>query len=287
MTKRAAPRAGPSAADIPNRYDLYELAVQEPGIQTRFLRALHGGRPTTLCEDFCGPASLARHWTLLDERFIGAGVDRDAEPLAHARRRAAQQGLDPQRLEFVRADVRRTRVRADIIAAFNFAVCELHDRASLTAYLRRVRGRLLAGGVFVADLYEGGAGTVGLTEASALIRVGDARWRYQWEQRSADPLTGMVENAIHFLPARRGTPALRDAFVYRWRLWSVPELRDALREAGFARTEAYLSYGDAIDGDGDPVPMPAEGAAAEPGFVAYVVGRAARTRKRPLRTPRR
>ena len=23
-----------------------------------------------------------------------------------------------------------------------------------------------------------------------------------------------------------------DAFVYRWRLWSVPELRDAMREGG-------------------------------------------------------
>ena len=30
-----------------------------------------------------------------------------------------------------------------------------------------------------------------------------------------------------------------DAFVYRWRLWSLPELTEALREAGFRRAQIW------------------------------------------------
>jgi hypothetical protein len=31
----------------------------------------------------------------------------------------------------------------------------------------------------------------------------------------------------------------QDAFVYSWRLWGVAELRDALDEAGFARSDVF------------------------------------------------
>jgi hypothetical protein len=38
-------------------------------------------------------------------------------------------------------------------------------------------------------------------------------------------------------PERDGE-IVEDAFVYRWRLWSAPELRDAMAEAGFEETGA-------------------------------------------------
>jgi hypothetical protein len=47
-----------------------------------------------------------------------------------------------------------------------------------------------------------------------------------------------VVNSLHFRVERDGeiVAAHFDAFVYTWRMWSVPELRDAMLEAGFATT---------------------------------------------------
>ncbi len=67
---------------------------------------------------------------------------------------------------------------------------------------------------------------------------------------------------------------LRDAFVYHWRLWSVPELRDAMHEAGFRQTLVFPRTPDAIDSDGnayiEPVTDPVDLSDA---FNVYVVGR--------------
>jgi hypothetical protein len=90
------------------------------------------------------------------------------------------------------------------------------------------------------------------------------RIRYTWEQREADPMSGLVEDAIHFRADRDGEIVYQeaDAFVYRWRLWSIPELRDAMDEAGFARSEVYAELGDAVDDSGRayarPVSDPSE-----------------------------
>jgi hypothetical protein len=249
-----------------NRFDLYELAVQSPLMQARFLRAVHGGRPRTLCEDFCGPASIARAWASLAPDHEALGVDRDPEPLAHARALASS-----SRLSLLEEDVRRTRAHADIIASFNFAVCELLDRAALLEYLTLARARLAPAGIFAADLY-GGPDAFIPGESSQRLASPFGPVLYTWEQREADAFTARVRNAIHFtLPD--GT-TLRDAFTYDWRLWSVPELRDALAEAGFSHTQVYTSFGDALDDSGNPLVSPAAPwDSTQDNYVVYVVGR--------------
>jgi hypothetical protein len=44
------------------------------------------------------------------------------------------------------------------------------------------------------------------------------------------------EGSLSYFAHREGS-ALRDAFRYDWRIWSLPELRDLLNEAGFSRGE--------------------------------------------------
>jgi len=278
----------PLGARAVNRYDLYELCVQSPDAEARFIEAVHAGRaehaPRVLAEDFAGPCSVARAWVAQDPHRRAICTDLDEEPLAHARARAAAD-LGPAaaaRITFRAADVRDPRTReADAVAALNFAVCELLDRAQLLRYLRAVRARLHPGGVFVADLYAGpNAFMTG--EKDRIIETDAGEITYTWEQREADPLTGRVTNAMHFtLP---GGDSVRDAFLYRWRLWSVPELRDALREAGFASTEVHLSYGDAVDDEGRLYASPASddrtpGETADDerlddDFIALIVARA-------------
>jgi SAM-dependent methyltransferase len=156
------------------------------------------------------------------------------------------------------ADLRRAAARADLLVALNFSLCEFHERRDLVAYLRHARRRLARGGVFVADLYGGeGAFEVGRQRERHKGPRGE-RVLYEFEQRKADALTGRVVDALHFEVAgngaasrrRGGVTKLRDAFVYDWRLWSIPELRDALRDAGFAKSEVYSRFEHARDGRG-------------------------------------
>ncbi len=102
--------------------------------------------------------------------------------------------------------------------------------------------------------------------------------RYTWEQRHADPLTGMVTDVIHFRIEKAGVIEVEmfDAFVYEWRLWSVPELRDALIEAGFARTEVFAKLADAWDDEGNAYVQAVVDAEDEldESFIVLVAGRA-------------
>jgi hypothetical protein len=92
-----------------------------------------------------------------------------------------------------------------------------------------------------------------------------------WEQREVDAHSGRVVDAMHFRVERDGeiVASIEDAFVYRWRLWSVPELREAMLEAGFATTEVREDlHGRATAGETLRASLD-----ASEGFVACVVAR--------------
>ncbi len=282
-----------------NRYDLYEIAVQCPPIEAAFLRALHGGEPRVLGEDFAGPAGISRAWLELDRSFGAVATDADAEPLRHAVRRQTERDAGAlDRLTIRERDVLEVGDRADVIAGLNFAACEIHERARLVTYFRHVLYRLNANGVAVFDTYAGAdALSPGVSEQE--IETDSGVLRYIWQQVSADPTTWRVRNAIHFevggevageagAEVGAGVEAQRmdNAFVYDWRLWSVPELRDAMREAGFRSTEVHASYGEAMDESGGlmlgaPVSSDEAGAVTDAeampegdeSAVLYVVGR--------------
>lgn len=250
-----------------DRYDLYETAAQSPEMEARFLRAAHAGAPRVLCEDFCGSGAVCRAWVDLHPDHRAVCVDNDPDALGALRARAsdAQQG----RMTIRQRDVRDATDAADIVCALNFPVGYWHTRADLLRYLRGVHARLNDAGVFVCDLY-GGASAFLAGESDQELRGGVL---YTWEQRDADPTTGLVENAMHFrLPDGR---EVRDAFTYRWRLWSIAEMRDALLEAGFASTEVHNRLGDAIDHDGNlhVRPILDGGLELDDDYVVYVVGR--------------
>ncbi len=232
----------------------------------RFLIAAHGGKPRSLREDFAGPAGLAAEWAALSPAHTALAVDIDRRPLAHAPASA--------RLKKKVADALRCRDKADVIALFNFAAGEVHDRRRLVAYFRVLRASLNNGGIAALDIY-GGANAYTPGSLSTFARVPGTRRRigYTWQQVAADPDTGMVENHLHFT---LGGKKWKSAFVYKWRLWSIPELRDALLEAGFAKVETYDRLGDAVDQNGNlrirPV-SPAQGRPLDNDFVVYLVAR--------------
>ncbi|MCA9293533.1 MAG: class I SAM-dependent methyltransferase [Phycisphaerales bacterium] len=263
-----------------NRFDLYELAVQDPPLQARFLQAVHARNPHILTEDFSGPASVARAWLALAPDHKAIAVDRDDVPLRHAVERLTQ-ALPDRLADFTirERDVLEVKDKTDIIAALNFACCELLTRKHLLTYLRAALYRLQPNGVLVLDTYGGSDAFIpGISEQ--IIDTEHGELTYRWEQRAADPATSRVQNAIHFeLPKRI---RVDNAFVYDWRLWSPAEIRDAMHDAGFRTTEVYASYGDAIDEDGalmiHPISRDAQpitfDADLDDQWVLYIVGRA-------------
>lgn len=250
------------AAAPPDRFALYELCAQSPRRDALMLRAVHGGDATVLAEDFCAAAALSRAWVAFCPRNRAIATDKDAGVLDRCRATARLTKVHADLLESAPGALPRTS--ADVVAVLNYSICEIHTRAALVEYLARARSRLKRGGVFVCDIY-GGADAFNTGTAAADFRTPDGlAVRYTWQQRSADPLTGRVVNAMHFrVTPPGGKPrTLRDAFVYNWRLWSVPELRDAMHDAGFREVRIYTRSADAVDESGDlhatPIADPGE-----------------------------
>jgi hypothetical protein len=118
----------------------------------------------------------------------------------------------------------------------------------------------------VCDTY-GGPGAWQVGKQKRRIKPHDRKdipaFDYIWEQRDVDPLTGLVDCRIHFR-FRQGKP-MDNAFVYHWRLWSIPELIDAMREAGFGQVEVWSQDEEGSWG-------PTERIGPCEAFVAYVMG---------------
>lgn len=78
-----------------------------------------------------------------------------------------------------------------------------------------------------------------------------------------------MDCAIHFhFPD--GT-RMRNAFRYTWRLWTLPEIRELLTEAGFRNVTVYWE-GDDNKGSGNGVFTPSEQGEACPAFICYISG---------------
>lgn len=270
-----------NAAGELSTHDLYELCVQSPRHLVPLVRAIHGGSCDVLGEDFAGTAALSHAWVAADASARAIAVDNDAEALAYRG--------DHERIEKIESDVLAVDAPCDAIFVGNFSIGYWHTRSDLVAYLTHARERLASSTapdghdgspVFICDTYGGEtAYLTGEVHRDHWITEGPhkgKRVRYTWEQREADPLTGMVTDVCHFRVDQGGMIELElyDAFVYRWRLWSVPELRDAMAEAGFTSTEIYDKTPDAMDEDGRVYVRPVEdGSELEDSFIVCVSGR--------------
>jgi hypothetical protein len=256
-----------------DKFDLYEACVQSPPEMAQLIRAVHGRDPKRLVEHFAGTADLARHWVAAVAGGSAVAIDLDARALSRA---AGIPGLTA-----IVGDVRTPHglPPADCIHAGNFSIGYLHSRAELLAYLRLVHSGLGPGGVFLCDTYGGeSAYLIGSVDKDVPL-PGGRHCRYTWEQREADPMTGMVTDVLHFRVFDGGEAVLDlpDAFVYRWRLWSLPELREAMLEAGFVGVEVYSQLPDAVDEEGvayaEPITDPSW---LGDSFIVCVAGRRGR-----------
>jgi SAM-dependent methyltransferase len=251
-------------------YRLYEIAVQSPEHDAPFIDRVfqkrNGRLPRTLREDFCGTANLSSHWVRARHDNRAVAVDHDPAILEWGRaHNILPLGEDASRAKLVRADVRNVRrPKVDVVAAFNYSYFVFKERRHLLAYCRAVRASLRSGGVFVLDIF-GGYDTQ--TESTDTTRHDG--FTHVWEQKHFDPLTNRSRFVMHF-ELDEGPP-IRNAFSYDWRMWSVPELRDVLTEAGFRGVDVYWEGIDPETGEGEGVYRLVRKARNTPGWNALIV----------------
>ncbi len=253
-----------------DRHDLYQESVQNPPFEVEFLTKLYHSyrdkRPTVLREDFCGTAILCCEWArqIADGRAFGIDLDR---PTLEWGRENNLSELNPEqrsRIDLLEKNVLdAVDVSADVVAAFNFSYFVFKTRRHLREYFDKVYESLPEDGIFVLDLYGGPEAQVAQEESTEQ----DPGFDYVWDQDFYNPITGEAICHIHFdLP---DGSRMEKAFTYDWRLWSMPEVRDALEETGFKAVDVYWEGTDE-DGDGDgEFTLSVEGDDAS-AWVAYI-----------------
>ena len=252
---------------------LYQKSVQSPESDarffTRYFKKLARRPLRILREDFCGTALLCCEFVRLHKENIAIGVDLDTPTLRWAHRHNLSR-LPPkvrERVHLARAnvlDLRRPKV--DAVAALNFSYSVFKTRRELGAYIKTAYASLSPGGVLFLDAWGGGE-TQFILKERRRFRGFD----YVWHQAEFDPITHEILCKIHF-EFRDGT-RMRNAFLYDWRLWTLPELRELMYEAGFANVHVLWEGTDRRTRKGNGIFRRVERGGDERAWVAYVVGR--------------
>lgn len=273
--RTSTPKSAKYTASTADRHELYELSVQDVQAEIDFVdatcTALRGKPAQTLREDFCGTAASACEWVKRRPGNRAVGLDLDAPTLDWGRKRniAALPEEAAERVKLLRRDVRKPGAEGsgvDVVLAMNFSYWIFGTRSALRGYFESVRESLAEGGVFVCDFY-GGSDT--MIEQEEVRRI-NRHFTYVWDQHRYNPITGDMECRIHFrFP---DGSEMRDAFVYHWRLWTLPEIRELLTEAGFPAVTVYWEGTDPEDeevGSGEYEPRTVGD--ADPAFICYIV----------------
>ena len=260
-------------AEASDRYRLYERSVQCPEAEVDFIsrhfRRLTRRAARLLREDFCGTAALSCEWVRRHPDHQALAVDLDPSVLIWARDHnlAALPAGARARCRLIQGDVQRVRRDpVDVILAMNFSYWLLRDRAALLRYIRRVHGALVPDGVFFLDAF-GGYDAFRVCTEERTVEDAEGVFTYLWEQAHYNPIDGRLVCHMHF--AFPDGSRLDRAFSYDWRLWTLPELRELLAEAGFSRVTCYWQ-GWNDQGDADGIFLPAEEVAADAAWICYL-----------------
>ena len=259
-------------AEKADRHVLYEKSVQNVASEYDFVsktfRKLRGRRPRHIREDFCGTANMCCEWVRRSKKNTAIGVDIDPEVLAWGRQHNLSR-LKPDerlRISLLQEDVFRVKTDqpVEVVLAMNFSYQLFMTREKLGGYFRKVHEALGEDGILFMDAYGGYDAPREIKEKTRF-----KGFNYIWEQASYNPIDGKMRCHIHF--TFPDGSKMKRAFSYEWRLWSLPELRELLDEAGFSKVTVYWEEADPETGEGTAVYSPATVGDADPGWVCFLV----------------
>ena len=267
--KQRDDRGTPTLASRADKYKLYEQAVQCAEAEIDFVdqtfRTTRKREARLLREDFCGTATISCEWVRRRAVNRAFAVDIDPGVLQWGREHnlGALHPRQRARIQLLNRDVREVNTRpVDMVLAMNFSYWTFRDRPVMTAYFRKVHAGLVRDGVFFLDAYGG-------YEASRIMKESTEhrKFTYVWDQAKYNPVNGHCLCMIHF--RFKDGSRLNDAFIYEWRLWTLPELTEMLTDAGFRPTVYW--EGTDEHGEGNGVFTPTTEGEADAGWIAYIV----------------
>ncbi|MEZ4873308.1 MAG: class I SAM-dependent methyltransferase [Bdellovibrionales bacterium] len=259
-----------SKKDDFDKYDLYIRSVQSPETDVKFLRRvykeLRGKKPISMREDFCGTFALSCEWVKLKKEHKAIGVDLDAEPISYGREHYFSQLKESQqeRVEILQANVLDPKLpKADIIQAQNFSYFIFKKREQLREYFKNSQKTLNKDGIFVVDCFGG----------SQCMEPNEEETEHKgFSYFGIKKVSTRLQMKLNFIFTLKEKVKKREqVFSYDWRMWSIPEVREVMLEAGFKDTAVYWEGTDE-DGEGDGEFSRVDKGEECESWVAYIVG---------------
>lgn len=262
------PRLTAKTADV---HKLYQEAVQSADAEVAFVdrvyKRCYDEVPTLFREDFCGTSLISCEWVSRRKENHAYGVDLHQPTLDWGVKHNLARLKPPvaRRVHLINDDVLNvTKPKVHVVGAFNFSYFVFKEFAQLVGYFKAVRKSLRPKGLFVLDAYGGYEAQQVMEEET--VHKG---FTYVWDQARYNPTNDHAVCHIHFRFSDGS--AMRKAFTYDWRLWTLGGIHDALLAAGFGSTEVYWEGTDK-DGEGNGVYRKCVKAENTAGWNAYILG---------------
>ena len=258
-------------AERADRHIFYEESVQCAEAEMDFIdktfSTLRGRKPVSIREDFCGTTNASCEWVRRGKNNTAHCVDIDNEVLEWGRKHHVARLAPGQakRLHIYNEDVMKVDTPVvDTVLAMNFSYWCFKDRETMKRYYRRVHKSLVDDGILFLDAFGGYEAFREMEE-----RTKFKGFTYIWDQSRYNPITGDARMHIHF--KFKDGSSLRKAFTYDWRLWTLPEIREVLLEAGFRKATVYWEGTDEETQEGNGEFTPQEHGEADDAFIVYIV----------------
>ncbi len=241
-----------SLAEQADILDCYQKSVQAPehevAVFDQVYHQAYKRKALTLREDFCGTFSVCCEWAKSDEKRQAWGIDLCSDTLQWGEEHnlSALSEEAAARVSVLEQDVREGNTPpVDVLAAQNFSFWIFKTRQELLDYFKKAYANLNKKGVMVLDMMGGkDCYDTDLVEKRT-IEKGKKGFKYHWEQAAYNPVTSDCSFYIHFKFADGSK--IKRAFEYHWRLWTLPEIRELLAEAGFKQSLVYWQDEDEDD----------------------------------------
>jgi len=263
----------PLNAKNADKHILYEKSVQAPVDDAHFFARYYKkytGEPLRrFREDFCGTSILSCAFVKHHRDNRAVGVDLHGPTLDWARAHNVDEldASQQERIELIQGDVLEVRdPKVELTAALNFSYSVFKTRRELGRYFANAYRGLRPGGLFVLDAWGGGQSQFIMEERRRV-----ENFTYVWDQADFDPISAEILCKIHF--EFRDDSRMRNAFVYDWRLWTLPEMRELMEEAGFTDIHVLWEGTDRKTMEGNGVFRRVRRGGDEEAWIAYVIGK--------------
>ncbi len=254
-----------------DKYQLYEESVQSVDFEVEFIKKMFKKYKRGICldvrEDFCATASISAAWVKDGNSRKAYAIDLEKKILQIAKKRINKSLSKEQlsRLKLIHGDSQiKSTQKVDSVIAMNFSYWVFKERDALKKYFANAYKHLHKKGIFFLDAFGGYEAHQELEESTK-----HKGFTYVWDQDKFNPVNHHLTCYIH-IEFKNGSK-IKNAFKYDWRLWSLPEITECLKEVGFKSVEIYMQgWDDKNDCESDKF-YRVTNCDADPGWIAYIV----------------